>query len=71
MRIILRWLGIASILAAGAFFYYSGQVVDIPGPIETAKSEYIVTHSLPSIVGSSLLALIGGMLLAMNFKKKT
>jgi hypothetical protein len=70
MRITLRWLGIALILAAGAFYVAFGQVVDIPGPVETAKSNYIVTHSLRSIIVSSVLALVGATLLARNFKAK-
>ena len=70
MRIILRWLGIALILTAGAFFIASGQVVDIPGPVETAKSNYMVTYSLRSIIVSSILALVGAILLARNFKAK-
>lgn len=60
----------AIILTAVGFFIASGQVVDIPGPVETAKTNYIVTHSLPSIVGSAILALVGGTLLTMNFKTK-
>jgi hypothetical protein len=70
MRITLRWLGIALILMAGAFFIASGKVVDIPGPVETAKTNYMVTHSLRSITLSSVLALVGATLLARNFKSK-
>jgi hypothetical protein len=70
MRTILRWFGIVLILVAVAFFIASGQVVDIPGPVETAKSNYIVTHSLRSIIISSALALVGATVFARNFRSK-
>jgi hypothetical protein len=70
MRITLRWIGIVLILVAVALFIASGQVVDIPGPVQTAKTNYIVTLSLASVTISSVLALGGVVLLGTNFKAK-
>ena len=69
-RFAWRWLGIGMLIAALFLFIMSGQVVNIPGPVETAKSNYIVTHSLLSIIRSGALALAGGALVMWNFKSK-
>ena len=70
MRITLRWLGVVLVLGAVAFFIASGQLVNIPGPVETAKSNYIIVHGPLSIIISLVLALVGATVFAKNFKAK-
>jgi len=69
-RFALRWLGIAMLLTAFYLFILSGIVVDIPGPVETAKSNFIVTFTSGSILRSFILTLAGGALLVKNFKQR-
>lgn len=71
MRTILgRWVGIFLIIGAGVLYLFTGRVVDIPGPVETAKSNYIVTHTTASTAVSLILCIIGVALVAMNFKSR-
>jgi hypothetical protein len=65
-----RWIGIALILAAAAFFIVSGRPVPIKGPVETAKSNYIVVHSFASRMTTFLLGSAGVILLVRFFKTK-
>ncbi len=71
MRAILgRWLGILLIIGAAVLYLFTGHVVDIRGPVETTKSNYIVTHTFAATTASSVLCIVGIALVAMNFRSR-
>lgn len=72
MRVILaRWIGIGLIIGAAFLYILTGHVVDIDGPVETAKSNYVITHTIASSATSLFLCVVGVVLVVVNFKSRS
>lgn len=60
------------LLLAGATLYLiTAQPVPIAGPVETSKSNYVITHSTSAAFGTFVTAAAGVVLLAKNFSRSS
>jgi hypothetical protein len=65
-----RWLAVALIVAAISVIFASTNLVDVPGPMEPSKPEFIVEFSTPLFILAVVLASFGMGFFSLSRKRE-